>query len=112
MQLRFDFVHLEPDAEGYTVLISERDAEMLGSSTESTVSVVSSERNRFQVQTFSASNFIDEFEGDDVRPDAPCLQDAILLREPSGDVRELHAASDCVLPSWSSGERDVVPPDN
>lgn len=112
MQLSFSFPFLEPEAEGYTVLLSERDAITLGSATQSVAWPEESVARMHHLQTFEASNFIDEYEGDDFEPDVPCFQDAIIIREPSGDVREMFPPGECFGRGWFVGVSDVQPEDS
>lgn len=109
MRLAFQFPFLEADAEGYTVILSERDAATLGSETESTTWVEESVNRNQHLQVFTATNFIDEFEFDDSEPEVPCFEDPIMLRQPSDEVIELHPAGECFGRTWFVPEIAVRP---
>jgi len=106
MELTFTLIRVDPTDSGYTVVLSERDAATLGSATEGTTKSGDS----FYRSFFIASNFIDKYDGDDLRPDPPCLEDAVMLREPSGEVSELFRPGHCLTASWNEGIRSVNAP--
>jgi len=111
MRLVFHFINADPADSGYTVLLSARDAATLGSATESTPRPDDPVNPDDPVHKFFvASNFIDRYDGDDLRPDPPCFQDAVMLREPSGEVSELFRPGHCLDRSWNEDNWSVNDP--